>query len=109
MRRLSPTLIAVFLGGISVGSFGNQVLSALRTSPYSQPEFALPATPGDVASVPLEPGGAAFLAELRAQQGSVLAGTSLESPGAEADHEDFTAALKDVREGFPSAKERKVR
>jgi hypothetical protein len=109
MHRLSPTLIAVFLGGICVGSFGNQVLSALRTSTYSQPEFALPAAPGDIASAPLEPGGAAFLAEVRAQQGSVLAGTSLESAGAEADRAEFTAALKDVREGFPSAKERKLR
>jgi hypothetical protein len=103
MRRLSPTLIAVFMSGVCVGSFASQILSAVRLPPRSQAELALPATPGEVSSASLKPDGEAFLADLRAQQGSVLSGTSLDSPGGEADRAEFTAAIRDVREASTSA------
>lgn len=106
MRRISPTLVAVFLGGVCVGNFGNQLLNVLRTPASPPADWPATRDAGGRATSTLEPGGAAFLADLRAQQGSVLAGTSLDASGAAEDRAEFAATLTDVQENLTEAEGR---
>lgn len=103
MRAISPTLVAVFLAGICVGSFGHQILEIARGW-TNAPATDLSSLPIDGPPSPrLEPGGAAFLADLRAQQGSVLAGSSLETEQPGDENLEFAAALRDVQRSADTA------
>jgi hypothetical protein len=96
-------MFAIFFAGAFVGALGSQFLEVLRPSANSRPQFefatAMPEPLSREPNAHLERGDVDFLNDLRRQQGSPLAGSSLESAEAAGDKGDFAAALQQFRRG----------